>query len=79
MRVNAVAPGWIETSMTTRHITNSDGQIEDEDRAEFREQHAGIAPLGLGGEPDDPAHAVLYLVSDAARFVTGAVMRPNGG
>ncbi|MEV0685267.1 SDR family oxidoreductase [Nocardia sp. NPDC050378] len=79
VRVNAVAPGWIETSMTTRHIANSDGEIEAASRNEFRQQHAGIAALGLVGEPADAAYAVLYLVSDAARFVTGAVMRPNGG
>ena len=36
-------------------------------------------PLRTIGEPEDIAAAVLYLASDAARFVTGQVVRPNGG
>ena len=36
-------------------------------------------PLGMIGEPVDIGWAVLYLVSDAARFVTGQIIRPNGG
>jgi NAD(P)-dependent dehydrogenase (short-subunit alcohol dehydrogenase family) len=35
--------------------------------------------LGLVGEPEDIANAVLYLASDASRFMTGQVVRPNGG
>jgi 3-oxoacyl-[acyl-carrier protein] reductase len=79
VRVNAVAPGHVETPMTTRHISDARGSVDTEARAEFREQRAKVSPLGLVGDPTDPAYAVLYLVSDAARFVTGAVMRPNGG
>jgi 3-oxoacyl-[acyl-carrier protein] reductase len=36
-------------------------------------------PLRTIGEPEDIAAAVLYLASDASRFMTGQVMRPNGG
>jgi 3-oxoacyl-[acyl-carrier protein] reductase len=36
-------------------------------------------PLGVLGEPDDIAYAVLYLASDASRYVTGQILRPNGG
>jgi 3-oxoacyl-[acyl-carrier protein] reductase len=36
-------------------------------------------PLRSIGEPEDIAAAVLYLASDAARFMTGQVLRPNGG
>jgi 3-oxoacyl-[acyl-carrier protein] reductase len=36
-------------------------------------------PLGDVGRPDDIAYTVLYLCSDAARFVTGQILRPNGG
>jgi 3-oxoacyl-[acyl-carrier protein] reductase len=35
--------------------------------------------MGLLGEPDDIAYAVLYLASDASRFMTGQILRPNGG
>ncbi|MYW15984.1 SDR family oxidoreductase, partial [Streptomyces sp. SID2955] len=38
-----------------------------------------MTPLGRVGEPDDVAHAVLYLASDASRFTTGQILRPNGG
>ena len=38
-----------------------------------------LSPMGIPGEPDDIAFAALYLASPAARFVTGIVMRPNGG
>ena len=37
------------------------------------------APLRTVGEPDDIAYAVLYLASDASKFMTGQILRPNGG
>jgi len=37
------------------------------------------SPLGTIGSPEDIGWAVLYLASDAARFVTGQILRPNGG
>jgi len=79
VRVNAVAPGHIETPMTTRHISGADGALDEDALTLFRSQRAEVSPLGLVGDPADIGYAVLYLVSDAARFVTGAVMRPNGG
>ncbi|PPJ36617.1 3-oxoacyl-ACP reductase [Nocardia nova] len=76
VRVNAVAPGWVETPMTRRHVDTGNEASSSE---ALRSSRAAAAPLGLAGDPRDPAYAVLYLVADAARFVTGAVMRPNGG
>jgi 3-oxoacyl-[acyl-carrier protein] reductase len=38
-----------------------------------------MAPLRIMGEADDMAYAVLYLASDAAKFVTGQTIHPNGG
>jgi 3-oxoacyl-[acyl-carrier protein] reductase len=38
-----------------------------------------FSPMGIPGEPDDIAFAALYLASPASKFVTGIVMRPNGG
>ena len=38
-----------------------------------------FTPLRTVGEPDDIAYAVLYLASDASRFMTGQILRPNGG
>ena len=45
----------------------------------MRGSRQGGSPLGLAGEPADIAYAMLYLASDVARFVTGTVVRPNGG
>ncbi|MFI9808134.1 SDR family NAD(P)-dependent oxidoreductase [Streptomyces sp. NPDC052301] len=71
IRVNAIAPGWVRTPMTDRH---------DRDAQEHTEAvMARMAPLGRVGEPDDVAHAVLYLASDASVFTTGQILRPNGG
>ncbi|MFG2554588.1 SDR family NAD(P)-dependent oxidoreductase [Streptomyces sp. NPDC048581] len=71
IRVNAVAPGWIRTPMTDRHDTTAQTQTEA-----FM---ARMSPLGRVGEPEDIAHAVLHLASDASSFTTGQILRPNGG
>jgi 3-oxoacyl-[acyl-carrier protein] reductase len=79
VRVNAVAPGWIETPMTAVHWTDSAGNIDQEARHHMIGIRAAQSPMNVTGEPRDIADAVLYLATDAARFVTGQVMRPNGG
>ncbi|MFG2141790.1 SDR family NAD(P)-dependent oxidoreductase [Streptomyces sp. NPDC048650] len=71
IRVNAVAPGWIRTAMTDRHDTEAQQQAE---RPMIR-----LSPLGRVGEPEDVAHAVVHLASDASSFTTGQIVRPNGG
>jgi 3-oxoacyl-[acyl-carrier protein] reductase len=79
VRVNAVAPGFIETPMVAVHWTDSAGRVDEEARAHVLALRAGQSPLGITGEPWDIAYAILYLASDAARFMTGQVLRPNGG
>jgi len=71
IRVNAVAPGWTRTPMTARH---GEGQAAQTEAFMTR-----LSPLGRVGEPEDIAHAVLHLASDAASFTTGQILRPNGG
>ncbi|WP_199819280.1 SDR family NAD(P)-dependent oxidoreductase [Streptomyces sp. NRRL S-378] len=71
IRVNAVAPGWIRTPMTDRHDPGVQAQTE---AAMVR-----MSPLRRVGEPEDIAQAVLYLASDASSFMTGQILRPNGG
>ncbi|MBQ0853021.1 SDR family oxidoreductase [Streptomyces sp. BH-SS-21] len=71
IRVNAVAPGWIRTPMTDRH----DGEAQARTEALM----SRMSPLGRVGEPEDIAHAVLHLASDASAFTTGQILRPNGG
>ncbi|MDH6538137.1 SDR family NAD(P)-dependent oxidoreductase [Streptomyces sp. SPB4] len=71
IRVNAVAPGWIRTPMTGRH------GAEVQQRTE--EAMVRMSPLRRVGEPEDIAQAVLYLACDASSFMTGQILRPNGG
>jgi gluconate 5-dehydrogenase len=70
VRVNAIAPGWIETDMSRRAM--------DGDPARKRRILART-PLGRFGEPDDIGAAAVYLCSPAAKFVTGAVLPVDGG
>ncbi|GEC10135.1 3-oxoacyl-[acyl-carrier-protein] reductase FabG [Streptomyces spinoverrucosus] len=71
IRVNAIAPGWIRTPMTDRHDSAAQAHTEA--------LMARMSPLGRVGEPEDVAHTVLYLASEASAFTTGQILRPNGG
>lgn len=65
--VNCVSPGFIETDMT--------GALPDK----VKDDAIARTPLGRMGQAEDVAAAVLYLASDEAGFVTGQVIRVNGG
>jgi NAD(P)-dependent dehydrogenase (short-subunit alcohol dehydrogenase family) len=69
VRVNAVAPGPTETAMLDR-LTGA-----PEKKAAF---YAAI-PLKRGGTPEEVADAITFLASDKARFITGQIIRVNGG
>lgn len=69
IRVNAVAPGMIETDMTRDQLGE----------ASFRGRIEMATPLRRIGAPDDIAEAVAWLISPAARFVTGTVLTVSGG
>lgn len=79
VRVNTLAPGWTDTPMNERHVLQPDGSVDPARKAAYVAMRAASAPMGVAGDPLDQAYAVLYLASDAARFVTGMVMRANGG
>ena len=64
---NAVAPGFIETAMTS-----SLGE-------DFRQNAMKMIPLARIGTPDDVAQAIAFLASDDASYITGHVLNVNGG
>jgi 3-oxoacyl-[acyl-carrier protein] reductase len=66
--VNAVSPGYIDTDMTAT-------ELPEERRVELLK----TIPLGRVGKPEDVAAAVAYLAGPAAAYVTGQVLRVNGG
>lgn len=70
IRINAVCPGVIRTSMIDR-ITGGDRVAE--------QQFVNMEPVGRFGEPAEVAEAVVWLCSDAASFVTGHAMPVDGG
>ena len=69
VRVNAVAPGYVETAMT------EGGRQKQDWNAEWLR----MTPLGRYGRPDEIASAVLFLASDASSFYTGTILTIDGG
>jgi NAD(P)-dependent dehydrogenase (short-subunit alcohol dehydrogenase family) len=69
IRVNAIAPGWIETPMTVPARSDAGRNRTILDRT----------PLGRWGAPDDLVGPALFLAGDGARFITGAVLPVDGG
>ena len=64
---NVVAPGYVDTDMTTA--------LSDK----AKEMMVGQIPLGRVGTPEDIAAAVVFLASDQAAYITGQVIHVNGG
>jgi NAD(P)-dependent dehydrogenase (short-subunit alcohol dehydrogenase family) len=84
VRVNSIHPGGIETPIWAKMANegnlpeaglNSTAQVMDA----AREATARATPMGVAGTPEDIAEGVLYLCSDAARFVTGTELIIDGG
>jgi 2-dehydro-3-deoxy-D-gluconate 5-dehydrogenase len=69
IRVNAIAPGWIDTPMTAPARADAARNRAILDRT----------PLGRWGTPDDIVGPALFLAGDAARFITGAILVVDGG
>jgi 3-oxoacyl-[acyl-carrier protein] reductase len=69
IRVNCVAPGWVETDMVSGVMADS----------RQRSAIAGVIPLGRIGQPEEIAGAALFLASDLSSFTTGEILNVNGG
>ena len=69
IRINAIAPSLTDTPLAG-NLLNSDAK---------REASAKRHPLQQIGDPDDVAGLVAFLLSDASRFFTGQILRPDGG
>jgi NAD(P)-dependent dehydrogenase (short-subunit alcohol dehydrogenase family) len=78
IRVNAVCPGLIPTSIFGRALGDS---IAEADRRaqDINERAHGWQPLRVAGSPEDIGHAVAYFGSDLSRFVTGQYLAVDGG
>ena len=72
IRVNAVAPGTIRTDAVVNLLETPEGQA-------YVEEIEGRHPIGRLGEPREVAEAIAFLASDAASFITGAVLPVDGG
>ncbi|KDQ33339.1 hypothetical protein PLEOSDRAFT_48354 [Pleurotus ostreatus PC15] len=70
VRVNALSPGYMLTKLT-RTILANDSQL--------KETWENLTPVGRMGDPEDLAGAIVYLCSDASKFMTGAELRVDGG
>jgi 3-oxoacyl-[acyl-carrier protein] reductase len=68
IRVNAVAPGWVDTDMTSEALSGS-----------YREQVLASIPLRRIATPEDVAAPVVFLASPLARHITGEILNVNGG
>jgi len=73
IRVNAVAPGWIDTELNATYVD------DQPDPVEVRRQLAELHPVGHIGAPTDVGDVVVWLASSQARFVTGQVITVDGG
>ncbi len=78
IRVNAVCPGFVRTSMQEREIA-WEGALRGMTPEEVRAEYVALTPLGRIEEPEDIAEVVVFLASDLSRFLTGESVNATGG
>jgi NAD(P)-dependent dehydrogenase (short-subunit alcohol dehydrogenase family) len=78
VRVNAVCPGFVRTSMQEREIL-WEGELRGMTAEAVRAEYVALTPMGRIEEPEDVADVALFLASDAARFMTGQGLNVTGG
>ena len=79
IRANAIAPGIILSNFSRAHFVDESGEVDPARFDAYIEWAATLSPMARVGTPAEVAWMILYLVSDAASFVTGQIVRPNGG
>jgi 3-oxoacyl-[acyl-carrier protein] reductase len=67
IRVNCVAPGWVETDMSIPSLKTEGDKV------------VSLIPLGRVGRPEELAGPILFLASEMATFITGEILNVNGG
>jgi NAD(P)-dependent dehydrogenase (short-subunit alcohol dehydrogenase family) len=78
IRVNAVCPGFVKTGMQSREVV-WEAKLRDMTPEEVLADYVRQTPLGRIEEPEDVAGVVVFLCSDAARFMTGQGINVTGG
>lgn len=78
IRVNAVCPGFVRTSMQEREV-EWEAELLGSTPEAVRQSYVDQTPLGRLEEPEDVADVVLFLASDASRFMTGQAINVTGG
>ena len=79
VRVNAIAPGVIHTNFSKHNYTDAEGNEDPERVEKYKSRFGNMAPLRRVGEAQDVADSILFLCSGGASFMTGQILRPNGG
>ena len=78
IRVNCVCPGFVRTSMQHREVA-WEAKLRGISEEAVRDEYMSLTPLGRLEEPEDVADTVVFLASDAARFITGEALNVSGG
>jgi meso-butanediol dehydrogenase / (S,S)-butanediol dehydrogenase / diacetyl reductase len=78
IRVNAVCPGYVRTSMQEREV-EWEGKLRGMTSEAVREEYVAATPLGRLEEPEDVAKIVVFLASDLSDFLTGEAINASGG
>ena len=78
IRVNAVCPGFVRTSMQDREVV-WEGKLRNMTPEAVRDEYVAATPLGRLEEPEDVAAIVVFLASDLSGFLTGEAINASGG
>lgn len=68
IRVNCVAPGWVDTDMSKEALASPDAH-----------RYISLIPMGRAGTPEEIAGAIVFLASEWSTFITGEILNVNGG